>query len=234
MFESVCLLISFCVQTLIIKKYDVKFIMQFIIFSGFITATYLRPIETALVALIGHNYQPLYNWYRSCRHDDDRKIFWIASTVFVAASAAIYFGTFNFLYRHLSPSGSIGFLNWDYSEIIAPFVSENYDYEFWFRIVSLYAFSQAIHYFIWLKAIPENYQTHEHPPSFRTSYKLLNSEFGNGSVVLFVALMLVGLSGWFLYEFHVARLVYFCLASYHGFMELSSLPFIGRNKRSQL
>ena len=87
----------------------------------------------------------------------------------------------------------------------------------------------ALHYFIWLKAIPENFQQSEHSPSFRWSYLKLSNDFGSSSVLLLGLLILFSSGIWLVYEFQVARLVYFGLASYHGFMEISAIPFLKSN-----
>lgn len=231
LFESLCLLAAFIFQSRLIGFLKFKNIISFQIFTVFILSTYFYPIQTALVALIGHNYLPLIAWYKSCRTRSDVRTFLICSLMFALASLFIFTGSFDFIYRYITPSGSIAFLNWDYSEIISAYAPEGYDYQFWFHIVVLYAFSQAIHYFIWLKAIPENYQQRQHPPSFRWSYLQLSRDFGSGSVLLFIILMAFGTLGWLMFEFQTARLVYFGIASYHGFMEMAAVPFLTSNKR---
>jgi hypothetical protein len=229
LFESFVLMSSFIFQTYVVKRWSMNSFIYFLFFSGLILSTYYFTIETALLALIGHNYVPLIAWYKSCQNKNDTKIFAYASLLFITTSVLILKGAFDGLYTLLAPSGHINFLNWDYSEVIAPFVRENYDYQFWFRVVVLYAFSQALHYFIWLKAIPENFQQSEHSPSFRWSYLKLSNDFGSSSVLLLGLLILFSSGIWLVYEFQVARLVYFGLASYHGFMEISAIPFLKSN-----
>lgn len=232
LFESLVLMSSFLFQTHTVKRWSLLNFIYFLLFSGLVLSTYFFTIETALVVLIGHNYVPLIAWYKSCQNKQDLKTFFYASFLFISASVLILTGAFDGLYRLLAPSGQITFLNWDYSEVIAPFVSENYDYQFWFHVVVLYAFSQALHYFIWLKAIPENFQQSEHPPSFRWSYLKLSNDFGSSSVLLLALLILLGSGIWLVYEFQIARLVYFGLASYHGFMEISAIPFLKSNLKT--
>lgn len=227
--EGLALLTATLVQIYFVKQNFFKNLLSLFFVGGLLLCTYFYPINTALVVLIGHNYLPLYYWWQSCHTNSDKKIFAISSALFLLASLAIYFGWFMGLYSMVSPQGQITFLNWDYSEVISPFVTENYNYEFWFRIVSLYAFSQAIHYFIWLKAIPENHQKQKHPPSFKTSWLNLQGEFGAGSVEVFVVFCLIGLALWGFLEFQSARTFYFSLASYHGFMELSAIGFLKKD-----
>ena len=206
-------------------------IISSLVFSIFLVATYFYPLQTALTALIGHNYLPLIAWYKSCQDRDDLKAFVISASAYILFSILIFFGALDSIYSQFAPLGSVGFLNWDYSEVISPFVLGEFDYQFWFRIVVLYAFSQAMHYFIWMKAIPENYQTRQFPPSFQWSFNKLTSDFGFTSIsfLFMLALTGIGIAIWFLFEFQTARLVYFSIASYHGFMEISAIPFLKSN-----
>lgn len=231
LFEGLCLLASFLFQMYLFRKISLKILLSSLAFSALLTATFFYPIQTALTALIGHNYLPLIAWYKSCQDRADRNVFAISSAIYLTLSLIIFFGGTDYLYALYAPTGTIAFLNWDYSEVILPFVSGEFDYKFWFHIVVLYAFSQAMHYFIWMKAIPENYQKQQYPPSFQWSFNRLSDEFGSASVYLILLLCgLVGLS-WFLLEFQTARLVYFSIASYHGFMEISALPFLISNRK---
>lgn len=233
LFEAVTLLISFIYQYYIYRcqnmKVSFKFILSAVLFSIFVTMTYFYPIQTALVALIGHNYLPLIAWYKSCQNKSDIKVFAVSAFLYILFSVFIMTGTFDGFYTLFSPSGHISFLNWDYSEVIGPFINGDMDYKFWFHIVVLYAFSQAIHYFIWMKAIPENYQQQEYPPSFNWSFNRLVNDFGSSSIFALLAISSIGLLMWLFLEFQTARLVYFSIASYHGFMEISAIPFLKSN-----
>ncbi|MGZ3690095.1 MAG: hypothetical protein ACXVAX_01240 [Pseudobdellovibrio sp.] len=240
LFEGLALSAASALQIYLLKKsfsseefFKRELLKSFfsVLFSGFVVAMiYLYPIQTALTALIGHNYLPLFFWYKSCATKKDLRIFAASAFLFILASCAIYFGWLTGLYHRLAPQGHITFLNWDYSDIIKPYVTEEFDYEFWYRIVSLYAFSQALHYFMWLKAIPENFQKQAHPPSFRSSFSMLQNEFGAGAIGVLLIFCLIGISLWAIFEFQSARLFYFSLASYHGFMELSAVAFL-KNKK---
>ena len=224
-FESLILLIAFILQILWFKRYSFKELTFFCAFCGLAILTYRAPLMTAACLLIGHNFVGLIYWYKSCRNPQDLKVFGIFSIIFCLASFGILTGQFDFMFKLFQAQPGIEFLNWNYSDLVAPFAGDNYDYKFWYRFVCLYAFTQALHYFIWLKAIPETNQPDQHPPSFHWTFNKLSSEFGNGSVMLLVSLILVTTSVWLIYEFQTARLFYLCLASYHGYMELSGLAF---------
>lgn len=231
LFEAICLLASFIFQLHLFKNISSKIILSSLLFSIFLVATFYYPIQTALTALIGHNYLPLIAWYKSCQDRADLKVFMLSAATYILSSFCIYFGVFDPLYSLYSPTGSIVFLNWDYSEVIRPFVVGEFDYQFWFHIVVLYAFSQAMHYFIWMKAIPENYQSRQYPPSFQWSFNKLSTEFGFTSLYIMLTLTCLVFAMWFFFEFQAARLVYFSIASYHGFMEISAIPFLKSNRK---
>jgi hypothetical protein len=220
LFEWICLLSSFAFQFYLTPKLNGTFLFSVVCFALLLFATIYFPIQTALTLLISHNFIPLFTWYKSCQNQRDLNTFFIAGFCFVLLSVLIYFGLFDF-----NPQPTLAFLNWNLTDIFSGF-----DETLLLRLVSLYAFSQSIHYFIWLKVIPENYQSQEYPPSFRWSFKKLNSDFGTTSVYFLMGLVLLGLLYWVFFEFQTARLIYFSIAAYHGFMELSTLPFLKSNR----
>ena len=231
LFESACLIASFFIQIYFSRQVTWRTIGFASVFTILVYSTYCFPIQTALVLLIGHNYIPLYSWFKSCQVKKDINVFWIVSSIYILLSVVIYLGLVDFLYSYINPQGQIKFLNWNYSDVVSSFGASPDDYKFWFHIVSLYAFSQAMHYFLWIKAIPENYQPQQHPPSFNWTFKRLANDFGSSSLHVMVALVIMGVAYWLFFEFQTARLIYFSLASYHGFMELSALPFLKLNKK---
>lgn len=229
-FELLAMSVSFFIHLIIQKEFNLKIALGFLAFCGLVFATHFYPVHVSLALLIGHNYLPLINWWASCQTKADRNSFIIFATTFIGLSLAIFFGAIDPLFHYFSPVAHIGFLNWDYSDIVTAIGGDVSDYKFWYHVVCLYAFSQAVHYFMWLKAIPENHQPSQHPPSFRWSLNRLSNDFGSSSIYLLLALVLLGSAYWLFVEFHTARVIYFCIASYHGFMEISAIPFIKSKK----
>lgn len=229
LFESICLSISFLYHVQLKPQVNAKLVFSTLLFSILLASTYTYPIETALFILIAHNYIPLIPWYQSCQTKQDKNTFFLATAIYFVFSILILFGVFESLYTHFKPFTEISGLNWSYEQIIEPFLSSKSNMQLWYRIVVLYSFSQALHYFIWLKAIPENHQKQQYPPSFKLSLNRLSTDFGTSSTIFLFALTLVGLLIWVLFEFHIARLIYFAIASYHGFMEISTMPFLKSN-----
>ncbi len=232
LFESVCLVFSFVFQIYLSRRFDLKWAIYFSLFAGLILVTHRFPVQTALFLLIGHNYVPLINWYQSGQNRKDIQVFCIVTILYVILSILIFKGGFQFLFKYIEPQGVIGLMDWSFTDIFSPYGAALADSAFWYRITCLYAFSQSIHYFLWMKAIPENYQSQPYPPSFKWSFNHLNQDFGSGAIYVFLLMTVMGLGYWLFFEYQTARLVYFAIASYHGFMEISALPFLTSNRRS--
>lgn len=83
-----------------------------------------------------------------------------------------------------------------------------------------YAFGQAVHYFVWLRAIPEQHLASSAPVSFARSLKFLRQDFGKVGAIATVVLV-GGLTGsWLLTSLERARDIYFALAAFHGYGEI--------------
>lgn len=91
------------------------------------------------------------------------------------------------------------------------------------RFETAYAFGQATHYFVWLRAIPEQNLTATAPVSFRRSWKLLERDFGRRGALLAVTLVLALSETWLLVTWDEARRLYFAVAAFHGYAEISML-----------
>lgn len=229
--ESCCIVASFFYQLYIYRTFSLRFLISFLFFSVLIALTYWFPVEVGLTAIFSHHYLPLYPWFKSCQTKKDRNVFFISALAYLGLSALILCGALNPVYDLVSSSGSIDFLNWDYVEIMRPFSNGQGSSQFWFNVVVLFAFSQSIHNFIWVKVIPENYQLQEYPPNFQWSFRKLNSDFGSVSLYMLIGVCLLSLLSWLVLEFQTARSLYFGLVSYHGFMEISALPFWKSNMK---
>lgn len=232
--EGLALMSSFLLQLFLLRKITLRSLLYFLVFFLLMLITHDHPIEVALTLLIGHNYLPLVTWYQSCQNRKDLRVFSIFTTVYVFLSIAILSGMQEHLYTLFSsfikPQDTLPLFNWNFMSIMEPFGAQSDDSSFWFRIVVLYAFSQSVHYFLWLKAIPENHQQQQFPPSFRWSFQKLQNDFGGSSIVILFGVLIAGFGYWAFFEYQSARTIYFAIASYHGFMELSCLPFLKSNR----
>ena len=89
-----------------------------------------------------------------------------------------------------------------------------------------------MHYFVWLKAIPEQELATTHPVSFRLSMSYLVKDFGRKTVIWTVAVVVASLLMWALVALPQARLLYFSIAAFHGYLEIAGLGFLKLSAKS--
>jgi len=85
----------------------------------------------------------------------------------------------------------------------------------WYRSLVIYTFGLSIHYFVWLKAIPESFNKFEHPNSFSFNFKNLRQDLGTKTLIAFILVIRVG---WILWQFNLplGSAIYFEIAILHG------------------
>lgn len=87
-----------------------------------------------------------------------------------------------------------------------------------YRAVVLYTYGISLHYFIWLRAIPECRSKGQAPTSFRRSLDLLRADLGPKTLA---AVILIGFAGTILWVAKPAlgAAIYFGWAAMHGWLE---------------
>jgi hypothetical protein len=93
------------------------------------------------------------------------------------------------------------------------------------RVVLLFAFAQAVHYATWLRLIPEQDRDRKTPRTFVASLRALRADLGTFLLGAFLLLGL-GIAVWALFDLAAARVGYFRLALFHGYLELSALALV--------
>jgi len=183
------------------------------------------PLMTAGALILGHNFVGFFYWIRAAHGRSDRITAGLSLILFSAAHLAIFLGFADPLFQWGSSGGEIGLglTVWEIGSQITSSLSM--DYTWWFRATIAYAFGQSLHYFVWLRAIPEQQLPYETPTSFRQSLSYLQRDLGlrvaNGALIGVVAAS----SLWILYEFTTARMIYLAIVSFHGFAEFVGLCF---------
>ena len=76
-----------------------------------------------------------------------------------------------------------------------------------------------------MKAIPDQRHSHEIPTSFRQSYRLLKNDFGKRYIAGMVAFLVGGILVWIFVNSVEARVIYFAIAAFHGYLEMAGLCF---------
>jgi hypothetical protein len=90
------------------------------------------------------------------------------------------------------------------------------------RALVLYTYGLSTHYFVWLKAIPENRQKKEAPNNFKTSFEVIKKGIGNRMMIILTAVAISGSIVW-VYSFSIGAAIYFTIASIHIWLELNFL-----------
>jgi hypothetical protein len=89
-----------------------------------------------------------------------------------------------------------------------------------------FAFLQSVHYAIWLIAIPQGDSLAAGPPTYRMKARALGRDFGAiGLWLIALSILVVGAAG--AYAPLQTRNTYLALASFHSWLELALLAYLG-------
>jgi len=174
---------------------------------------HLDSYKTALTLAILHNFVAFAFWFRSVRSRGERRGAILALGLTGLACVAV---------PMLPVIGPLGEISWNLAALPAD--------RFGVAFVRIFLLTQSLHYFVWLKAIPDQHAPTQVPLSFRMAFREDRRWFGpliHGCVGVLVI-------GFLLWAYGVdresARRTYVHLAAYHGFAELAFL--VGVSRRS--
>ena len=228
--ELISLGVTFAGCAYLYRKSLLRVTLGFLLLAPFLWAAWVLPLATTGALILIHNVIGYLYWFQSAKTLQEKKTALYCVSLFVIANALIFTGAFDFAYKAFSPAGQLRWANLEYSELgklIAPW-SESY--VTWFHCVVAYAFGQSLHYFVWLKAIPDQNHHHDVPTSFKQSYKLMLSDFGVSLGKWVIAGCLASVAVWLFMRMPEARVVYFALAAYHGYLEIAGLSLSALKK----
>jgi hypothetical protein len=203
--------------------------------QGLATVLFLVPLAYALwrmpfavsgALILAHNFIAFFHWIGASRDRRDRAFAWLATAIFALIHVLMFAKVFDPLIN-LAPAGDS--LPWgEFSldglgRLVMPW-SE--DPSVWYRAVSLYAFGQAVHYFVWIKAIPDTHAPSSVPTSFNSAWTFLKRDIGLRPALFACAASLIPLIAWAMVNFDWAHRVYFACASFHGYMEIAGLGLL--------
>jgi hypothetical protein len=181
------------------------------------------PLWTSGLLILLHNWVAFAYWHLACKSQAERRVVLVSAFIFLVVHLLVFWGAFDGVYLLASPQGYLRWAQLDYADLgrlIAPWSS---NYQLLFHCVVLYAFGQAMHYFIWLKAIPDQNHTNEVPASFRTSYRLLIQDLGHTTTRALILVSVISAGVWLMAALPAARELYFAFAAFHGFAEIGAL-----------
>ena len=189
--------------------------------SLLLAASFAAPEETLGVLVLAHNFVGFVYWIRRAPTPEDRRCRGVSGlsragnggdpcrrldTIVAQRTQDIFAGALS--------EGDIG-------QAIFPNTERAL---LWGRAVSAFAFGQSLHYFVWLRAIPEQELPHGHPIGFSKSIRFIERDAG--PLVLYAAAY--ALAGLFVYAlvrgWPEARLLYLTAAAFHGYFEMPAWP----------
>ena len=228
--EILSLLITLTGLAIILRRNISTFLISTLLLSPLVWMMWTLPLECMGVLLLAHNWIAFYYWIQSARTSAELKTAVASLLIFAVIHGAVFMGLFDGLYAILAPEINLPWAGLNALELgqsIAPW--SNHEGLFFHGTV-LYAFGQATHYFVWLKAIPEQYLVLQTPASFTRSWRLLQHDFGRTFAGLALGVCMVAAIGftigavWSLANYTLARDFYFALAAGHGYFEIAALP----------
>lgn len=186
------------------------------------------PLLALGVFVIAHNFVAFIFWIKRASYRDDILAALFALGVFLAASIFIFNGNADQVLSATSDEIMFGFFN---TITLGQQIFSEADIVMSRRLVSIYALGQGLHYFVWLKALPELELSFMNSTSITHSFKKLQNDIGKRiiwiSLVLFLGFLFYGI----LKSWSEARTIYLYLAAFHGYLELTSLIFTKEQSR---
>lgn len=170
-----------------------------------------------LVVAHAHNFIAVLLWL--AWRPRARRGHWLVALVFVAINAALLSGALDAVIAavHGFSRGPEGLTLGGQMMTLAPF-PEHIDRSR--RMVLSFAFSQSVHYALWLRAIPEMARRSKTPRSFRQSVRSLEAE-SSPLVVTLTVLACVALALWACFDLLRAREGYLRFVLFHGYLEIA-------------
>lgn len=204
------------------KQSKIRIAASLFLLGSLLVASLSYPLETLGFLVLAHNFVAFFFWISRAKSQADRITASLSLVIFSGVTWAILAGVFEAFMSERMFEIFNGFNEANIGVQIFP----NADMTLWSRAVSAYALGQGIHYFVWLKAIPEQELPYQYTTNFSYSFKLLKSDMGN-RIVYFSGLIFIGLVAFALLKnFIAARFIYLSLAAFHGYFEIMALPFV--------
>lgn len=185
------------------------------------------PFATTGILVLVHNVVGFFYWISGASTLAERRGALSALGIFAGINLLIFGGALDPLYELWARGASLPFSGLTYAELGRLIFPWNEDPDLLMRGVVAFAFGQSVHYYVWLKAIPDTLHSHPIPTSFRQSVRLLGEDFGPQAALLVVYLVAASTALWFIFDMASARSAYFLIAGFHGYVEIAGLALLG-------
>lgn len=189
-----------------------------VLYPGILHYAWQEPILFVGAILILHNWVAFIYWILVAKGQDRKTVAVAASIIFGVIHYLVLSGAFD---PWLPVAGGEAFPGGQ--EITGWYLASwSNDPVVWYRALVVYAFGISLHYFVWLKAIPESMNKSERPNGFRTTLSRLRQDIGSDFLILGTSLIGLGMILWSL-SFAAGQSLYFAIAALHGWLELAFL-----------
>jgi hypothetical protein len=196
-----------------------------LLFSPLLFFSWWLPMGTLGILILLHNYAGFFYWIRSARPGREKKVAWFATLAFCGTNVLLFLGAFDALYGLAGFQSEVAFAQMDFIQIGQMIFPWSADGALWLHGTVAYAFGQSVHYFVWLKAIPDEQRESEIPTSFRRTARTASRDFGSLYFKLAVVFVVAGACLWLIVPIALARTLYFAISGYHTYLELIGLSF---------
>jgi hypothetical protein len=190
------------------------------------------PLLAALVIAHAHNFVAIGIWLAWRR----RSTWWhlVPLTLFGLGCVAILAGALDPIVSAAhgfegAPGGAANAL-WTHLRTLAPGFGDPWGP----RLVLLFAFTQAVHYAIWIRLVPEENRARETPRTWRATLREWRLDSG-ALVIAVTALLALAVAVWALFDLVAAREGYLRGVIFHGYLELAVIAWLvaeGRGLRT--
>ncbi len=182
--------------------------------ATFAAMVLIFPFESMTFLILFHNFQAFLFWGIVAKENKHLLYPTLSSVIFIAINAFIGLGFFDHFHNHISHILTPSFFSLPY-QVVPTTLNSLY----LTRVAIALAFGQGVHYFIWLKAIPDELRVEPVPLTLRKSLGRLLKNSGPIAPIFMTAMMLA-LIAVACFSPERARTLYLCVASAHGFLEL--------------
>lgn len=190
------------------------------------------PLETAGFLVLVHNLVGFAYWILLAGRPQERRNATTALGIFLLVNAALFAGAFDPLLDVFARGSHLEFARLDTLELGYMIFPWSSDPNLWLRATVAFAFGQSTHYYVWLKAIPDECHYNRIPTTFKQSYRLLGRDVGRRASAVIIYGVVAAALVWVFLSFPESRKVYFLIAGFHGFLEIAGLG-VARYRRSE-
>jgi hypothetical protein len=223
---TIAIAFAFCLEL------TLRLSARFLILAPLAAGSWYFPFETAGGLLLGHNFIAFFFWTATTKNRHEKNVSLIAFSIFSLLTAALLAGAadpviqfFSHALPTLITSPSLG-PALDPLFLATQILPGNMNPIWLERALSAFAFGQAVHYFVWLKAIPEQDTRQEVPLSFTQSKRATIRDLGKPLAYVAAAASMAFIFAIGFYQLGYLREIYIAASAAHGYVELAALPFL--------